>query len=135
MIFYNNHIFPLLVIAVISGRIAIKFKTDIKDAFTLQSGINVGPTLIYFGPFSRPYSLIRDYIKDIQVVIHYIEHVYLMPYVYSFCPIFQALRLFPALRLFRTLEYRYFHSTTVYICSAFAIYKQKGFQQIGKRNL
>ena len=33
MIFYNNHIFPLLVIAVISGRIAIKFKTDIKDAF------------------------------------------------------------------------------------------------------
>ena len=31
MIFYNFHIFPLLVIAVISGRIAIKFKTDIKD--------------------------------------------------------------------------------------------------------
>jgi hypothetical protein len=39
------------------------------------------------------------------VVIHYIEHGYLMPYVYSFCPIFQALRLFPALRLFQTLEY------------------------------
>jgi hypothetical protein len=32
MIFYNFHLFPLLVIAVISGRIAIKFKTDIKDA-------------------------------------------------------------------------------------------------------
>ena len=32
MIFYNFHIFPLLVIGVISGRIAIKFKTDIKDA-------------------------------------------------------------------------------------------------------
>ena len=42
------------------------------------------------------------------MVIHYIEHVYLMPYVYSFCPIFQALRLFPALRLFQTLEYVHF---------------------------
>ena len=30
-----------------------------------------------------------------------IGHVYLRPYVYSFCQIFQALRLFPALRLFR----------------------------------
>ena len=28
----------------------------------------------------------------------------------------------------------HFHSTTVYICNAFTIYKQKGLQQIGKRN-
>ena len=39
------------------------------------------------------------------MVIYYIGHVYLRPYVYSFCQIFQALRLFPALRLLRTLEY------------------------------
>ena len=39
------------------------------------------------------------------MVICYVEHVHLMPYVYSFCQIFQALRLFPALRLFRRLEY------------------------------
>ena len=42
------------------------------------------------------------------MVIYYIGHVYLRPYVYSFCQIFQALRLFPALRLLRTLEYAYF---------------------------
>ena len=40
MIFYNFHIFPLLVIAVISGRIAIKFKTDIKDAIKSMWWIN-----------------------------------------------------------------------------------------------
>ena len=39
------------------------------------------------------------------MVIYYIGHVYLRPYVYSFCQIFQALCLFPALRLFRRLEY------------------------------
>ena len=44
------------------------------------------------------------------MVIYYIEHVYLRPYVYSFCQIFQALRLFPALRLLRTLEYIKFDS-------------------------
>ena len=32
---------------------------------TLASGINVGPTFINFGFFSRPYSLIREYIKVI----------------------------------------------------------------------
>ena len=37
--------------------------------------------------------------------IYYIEQVYLMPYVYSFCQIFQALHLFPTLRLLGTLEY------------------------------
>ena len=39
------------------------------------------------------------------MVIYYIGHVYLRPYVYSFRQIFQALCLFPALRLLRTLEY------------------------------
>ena len=39
------------------------------------------------------------------MVTYYIRHVYLRPYVYSFCQIFQALRLFPTLRLFRRLEY------------------------------
>ena len=71
---------------------------------TLESGIEVGPTVINLAFFSRPYGLIRDYIKVIQMVIYYIGHVYLRPYVYSFCQIFQALRLFPALRLLRTLE-------------------------------
>ena len=81
-----------------------------KDSFwwgqtTLDSGIDVGPTFINFGFFSRPYGNIREYIKVIQMVIYYIEHVYLRPYVYSFCQIFQAIRLFPALRLFWRLEY------------------------------
>ena len=39
------------------------------------------------------------------MVIYYIGHVYLRPYIYSFCQIFQSLCLFPALRLFRMLEY------------------------------
>ena len=38
------------------------------------------------------------------MVMYYIEHVYLMPCVYSFCQIFQVLRLLAALRLFQTLE-------------------------------
>ena len=59
---------------------------------------------INFGFFSRPYCLIRQQIKVISMVIYYIEHVYLRPYVYSFCQIFQALRLLAALRLFQTLE-------------------------------
>ena len=67
---------------------------------TLESGIEVGPTVINLGFFSRPYGLIRDYIK----VIYYIGHVYLRPHVYSFCQIFQALCWLHALRLFRTLE-------------------------------
>ena len=71
---------------------------------TLASGIDVCPTLIHFGFFSRPYGLIREYIKVIQMVIQYIGHVYLRPYVYYFCQTFQALRLFPTLRLFRRLE-------------------------------
>ena len=32
---------------------------------TLASGIDVGPTFINFGFFSRPYGLIREYIKVI----------------------------------------------------------------------
>ena len=32
---------------------------------TLESGIDVGPTVINLAFFSRPYGLIRDYIKDI----------------------------------------------------------------------
>ena len=36
---------------------------------TLASGIDVGPTFINFGFFSRPYSLIRKYIKVIWMVI------------------------------------------------------------------
>ena len=39
------------------------------------------------------------------MVIYYIGHVYLRPYVYSFCQTFQALCLFPVLRLFWRLEY------------------------------
>ena len=72
--------------------------------FTLEFGIEVSPTLINLAFFSRAYGLIRDYIKVIKMVIYYIGHVYLRPYVYSFCQIFQALRLFPALRPLRTLE-------------------------------
>ena len=37
--------------------------------------------------FSRPYGFIREYIKVNQMVIYYIIHVYLRPYVYSFCQI------------------------------------------------
>ena len=33
--------------------------------FTLESGIEVGPTVINLAFFSRPYGLIRDYIKVI----------------------------------------------------------------------
>jgi hypothetical protein len=32
-------------------------------SLTLASGIDVGPTFINFGFFSRPYGLIREYIK------------------------------------------------------------------------
>ena len=32
---------------------------------TLDSGIDVGPTFMNFGFFSRPYGLIREYIKVI----------------------------------------------------------------------
>ena len=66
----------------------------IQKVCTLESGIEVGPTVINLAFFSRPYGPITDYIG----------HVYLRPYVYSFCQIFHALRLFPALRLLRTLE-------------------------------
>ena len=52
---------------------------------TLESRIDIGPTVILFSKFSMPY-------------------VYSRPYIYSFCQIFQALRLFPALRLLGTLE-------------------------------
>ena len=38
--------------------------------------------------------------------LYYIGHVYLRPYIYSFCQIFQALHLLPALRLLQTLEYQ-----------------------------
>ena len=65
-----------------------------KCSTTLASGIDVGPTFINFGFFSRPYGLIREYIKVIYMVIYCIEHVYLRPYIYSFCQTFQALRLF-----------------------------------------
>ena len=50
---------------------------------TLDSKIDVGPTFINFGFFSRPYSLIREYIKVIMMVIYYIGHVYYRHYVYS----------------------------------------------------
>ena len=36
-----------------------------KKTDTLESGIDVGPTFINFGFFSRPYGLIREYIKVI----------------------------------------------------------------------
>ena len=36
-----------------------------KNLTTLESLIDVGPTLINFGLFSRPYGLIREYIKVI----------------------------------------------------------------------
>ena len=57
---------------------------DLGQDTTLESGIEVGPTVINLAFFSRPYSLIRDYIKVIQMVIYYIGHVYLRPYVYFF---------------------------------------------------
>ena len=34
---------------------------------TLASGIDVGPTFINFGFFSRPYGLIREYILEARV--------------------------------------------------------------------
>jgi hypothetical protein len=37
----------------------------VKFSCTLASGIDIGPTFINFGFFSRPYSLIREYIKVI----------------------------------------------------------------------
>jgi hypothetical protein len=42
-----------------------KFNPNPKFLGTLESGINVGPTFINFGSFSRPYGLIREYIKVI----------------------------------------------------------------------
>ena len=42
------------------GRNMIKAKP-----YTLASGIDVGPTFINFGFFSRSYGLIREYIKVI----------------------------------------------------------------------
>ena len=50
------------------GFMFLRFKTlGIKLAVmtTLESGIDVGPTVINLVFFSRPYSLIRDYIKVI----------------------------------------------------------------------
>ena len=37
----------------------------IDQLYTLESGIEVGPTVINLAFFSRPYGLIRDYIKVI----------------------------------------------------------------------
>ena len=39
--------------------------TSTNPLVTLDSGIEVGPTFINFAFFSRPYVLIRDYIKII----------------------------------------------------------------------
>ena len=39
--------------------------TILAFTITLESGIDVGPTLINFGFFSRPYGLIREYIEVI----------------------------------------------------------------------
>ena len=68
------------------------------------------------------------------MVIYYIEHVYLRPYVYSFCQIFQALRLFPALRLFRR---GYQFSKTQIWCQKILdqINKQKKSPASGKENV
>ena len=45
-----------------------------KYGIALVSGIDVGPTFINFGFFSRPYGLIREYIKVIWMVIYFIRH-------------------------------------------------------------
>ena len=37
----------------------------VREALTVDSGIDVGPTFINFGLFSRPYGLFREYIKVI----------------------------------------------------------------------
>ena len=37
------------------------FKVYICSRYTLESGIEVGPTFILFVKFSRPYGLIKDY--------------------------------------------------------------------------
>ena len=42
-----------------------KFTSGTQDRFTLESGIDIGPTFINFGFFSRPYGLIREYIEVI----------------------------------------------------------------------
>ena len=78
--------------------------------------VRIGPTIINFGFFSRPYNLIKGptFIKfwktlqnknkrmtvmprlmrkSIKLLMPY---VYSRPYVYSFWQIFHALRLFPA---------------------------------------
>ena len=62
---------------------------------TLASRIDVGPTFINFGFFSRPYGLIREYLKVILMVIYYIEHVYLRPCVYLFLPNFPGPMFIP----------------------------------------
>jgi hypothetical protein len=36
---------------------------EVLSSYTLATGIDVGPTFINFGIFSRPYGLIREYIK------------------------------------------------------------------------
>ena len=43
----------------------MKLEAEGKVIYTLESGIEVGPTVINLAFFSRPYGLIRDYIKVI----------------------------------------------------------------------
>ena len=95
------------------------------SGYTLDSGINVGPTFIIFVFFPGPTALLKAlrlsnfgifsmayrYFQvwwvfcNINLHILFMPYVYSRPYVYSFWQIFQALWLFPALRLFQTLEY------------------------------
>ena len=70
---------------------------------TLQSGINVGPTFINFGFFSRPYSLIKGptFIKFWNFYQGLQKFSSLMGFLlHKFAHFVHALRLFKALRLF-----------------------------------
>ena len=70
--------------------------------YTLESGIEVGPTVINFWNFFQE---LRSYYGLKILKFYYISLHILRGYVYSFCQSFQRLRLFKGLRLFRTLEY------------------------------
>ena len=70
---------------------------------TLQSGINVGPTFINFGIFSKPYSLIKGptFIKFWNFYQGLQKFSSLMGFLlHKFAHFADALRLFKALRLF-----------------------------------
>ena len=73
------------------------------NSYTLQSGINVGPTFIDFGFFSRPYSIIKGptFIKFWNFYKGLQNFSSLMGFLlHKFAHFVHALRLFKVLRLF-----------------------------------